>query len=225
MCGGGGGQRWGAAWRPGGVLPCALGARAGTGQAGGWGNGSDWGSGREQGVPACRGLRVGGEGQWRAGGAAGAWPYLQAGDREPPCVVGQGGHGHHEGAVGDVLVVELDGDLVVACRGKVSGLARVRAPCTGAEGGGEALTSLLHHVGDAAGAVLAVLEGDLSLAGPLDGDGQAPGTRLSCPDTELGCGAGPGASAWGQVPPSRPPPLGHLRPPKQPRPLRATASS
>lgn len=39
--------------------------------------------------------------------------YLEAGDGEAAGVIGVGGHGHHEGTVGDVLLVELDGDLVV----------------------------------------------------------------------------------------------------------------
>ena len=42
-------------------------------------------------------------------------PHLQAGDGEAAGVIGQRGDGDDEGAVWDVLVVELDGDLVVAC--------------------------------------------------------------------------------------------------------------
>jgi len=41
--------------------------------------------------------------------------HLEAGDGEAAGVIGVGGDGDHEGAVGDVLLVELDGDLVVTC--------------------------------------------------------------------------------------------------------------
>ena len=50
-----------------------------------------------------------------------------------------------------------------------------------------ALTRFLHDVGHSAGAVFAVLEGDLRLAGPLHRDAEPPGARLSGPDAELGC--------------------------------------
>lgn len=38
---------------------------------------------------------------------------LEAGDGETPSIVRERGHRHHEGAVRDVFVVELDGDLIV----------------------------------------------------------------------------------------------------------------
>lgn len=50
-------------------------------------------------------------------------PHLKAGNSEAPGVVGGRHHPHQVGAVGDVLLVELDRDLVVACgrEPKVSG--------------------------------------------------------------------------------------------------------
>lgn len=42
-------------------------------------------------------------------------PHLKAGNSEAAGVVGRRHHGHQVGAVGDVLLVELDGDFVVAC--------------------------------------------------------------------------------------------------------------
>ena len=46
--------------------------------------------------------------------AGGPRPHLQAGDGESPRAVRQRGDGDDERRVGDVLVVELDGHLVVA---------------------------------------------------------------------------------------------------------------
>lgn len=43
-------------------------------------------------------------------------PHLKAGNSEAAGVVGGRHHRHQVGAVGDVLLVELDRDLVVACR-------------------------------------------------------------------------------------------------------------
>lgn len=42
-------------------------------------------------------------------------PHLKASNSEAAGVVGRGDHGHQEGAVGDVLLVELHRDLVVSC--------------------------------------------------------------------------------------------------------------
>lgn len=42
-------------------------------------------------------------------------PHLKAGNSEAAGVVGGRHHRHQVGAVGDVLLVELDRDLVVAC--------------------------------------------------------------------------------------------------------------
>lgn len=42
-------------------------------------------------------------------------PHLKTGNSEAPGVVRRRGHGHDEGAVGDVLVVEADRHLVVSC--------------------------------------------------------------------------------------------------------------
>lgn len=53
---------------------------------------------------------------------------LEAGDSEPASIVREGGHGHHEGAVWDVLIIELDGDFIVTWgRRLVSTLSRKRA--------------------------------------------------------------------------------------------------
>lgn len=41
-------------------------------------------------------------------------PHLKTGNSEAPGVVGRRGHRDDEGAVGDVLVVETDGNLIVA---------------------------------------------------------------------------------------------------------------
>lgn len=42
-------------------------------------------------------------------------PHLKASNSEAPGVMSWSEHRHQEGAVGDVLLVELDGDLVVSC--------------------------------------------------------------------------------------------------------------
>lgn len=117
--------------------------------------------------------------------------YLQAGDSEAPGIVRVRRHWYHEGAVGDVLLIELDGDLVVTWGGTHRGhpgSGGLQAP-GGGSGGPCARTRLLHKVGDAAGPILAVLKGDLSLAGPFDSDGEAPSACLPCPDAKLGWGA------------------------------------
>lgn len=43
-------------------------------------------------------------------------PHLKTGNSEAAGVVRRRGHGDDEGAVGDVLVVESDRHLIVACR-------------------------------------------------------------------------------------------------------------
>lgn len=43
-------------------------------------------------------------------------PHLKAGNSEAASIVGRCHHRHQVGAVRDVLLVELDRDLVVACR-------------------------------------------------------------------------------------------------------------
>lgn len=43
-------------------------------------------------------------------------PHLKTGNSEAAGVVGGRGHRHDEGAVGDVLFVESDGNLVVSWR-------------------------------------------------------------------------------------------------------------
>lgn len=42
-------------------------------------------------------------------------PHLKASNSEAPGVMSWSNHRHQEGAVGDVLLVELHGDLVVSC--------------------------------------------------------------------------------------------------------------
>lgn len=114
-------------------------------------------------------------------------PHLKAGNSEAAGVVGGRHHRHQVGAVGDVLLVELDRDLVVACgreRKSASGSA-CGARC-GRAGEGFSSTGLLGDVGHAAGSVLAVVEGDLGPAGSLHGDGQTAGPGLSGPDAEVG---------------------------------------
>lgn len=42
--------------------------------------------------------------------------YLQAADGESPGVVGQRGDGDREGRVGDVLIVEFNGNFIITWR-------------------------------------------------------------------------------------------------------------
>ena len=42
-------------------------------------------------------------------------PHLKTGNSKTAGIVRRRGHWHHEGAVGDVLVVEADGNLIVSC--------------------------------------------------------------------------------------------------------------
>lgn len=116
-------------------------------------------------------------------------PHLKAGNSEAPGVVGGRHHPHQVGAVGDVLLVELDRDLVVACGRE----AKVSGPGSGntniGRGGslcGGYTTGLLGDIGHGAGSVLAVVEGDLGPAGSLHGDGQTASPGLPGPDAELG---------------------------------------
>lgn len=56
-------------------------------------------------------------------GSRGALPpdtHLEAGDSETSGIIRQGSHGHHKGAIWDVLIVELDGDLIVTWGGEAS---------------------------------------------------------------------------------------------------------
>lgn len=115
-------------------------------------------------------------------------PHLKASNSEAAGVVGRGPHVHQEGAVGDVLLVELHRDLVVAWKERErDGVGPGAFPNgRGLGGGGGGGTWLLSHVGDPAGAVFVVVEGDLRPARPLHSDGQTPGPGLPGPDVEVG---------------------------------------
>lgn len=127
-------------------------------------------------------------------------PHLKASNSEAAGVAGGGHHGHQEGAVGDVLLVELHRDLVVSCwRRRRRHVGKRSTPPTATGGCGSTHrglglhppgaetppTWLLSYVGDAAGAVFVVVEGDLRPAGSLHRDGETPGTGLPGPDAEL----------------------------------------
>lgn len=110
-------------------------------------------------------------------------PHLKASNSEATGVVSWSNDGHQEGAVGDVLLVELHGDLVVSCR-RQSDVIPER-PTHISHPPEAPPTWLLSNVGDAAGAVLVVVEGDLRPARSFHSDRQTPGTGLPRPDAEL----------------------------------------
>lgn len=82
-------------------------------------------------------------------------PHLKARNSEAPRrVAGRGGR-HHEGAVGDVLLVELHRHLVVACGDTAGALSGSNGAC----GAGAALVGLLNGALGSGGRYWGVIEG------------------------------------------------------------------
>lgn len=160
---------------------------------------------------------------WPGPGAPGrrflSVPHLKTRNSKAAGIARRRSHRYYEGAVRDVLLVELDRDLVVTWAGRehrrhagrplsVSVYAshlpqmdwatsgwRVGAsqssphPGATAPNCSQALSTwLLDHVSHTTGAILAVLKGDLGLAGALNSDGQAPSTSFPGPDAKFSCG-------------------------------------
>lgn len=188
---------------------------------------------------------------WPGPGAPGrrflSVPHLKTRNSKAAGIARRRSHRYYEGAVGNVLLVELDRDLVVTWAGRehtghagrplfvsvyTSHFPQIAWMAPGPQGGGweqggavhvdpdqhphpgaaspdssQALSTwLLDHISHTTGAVLSVLKGDLSLAGALNSNGQAPSASFPGPDAKFSCGKTwcpqRGLLSWPRSPPS-----------------------